>query len=223
LAELDKNKDGLLTGDELNGLYVWQDLNSDAMVESGELKPVTECGIKSLSVKAINEPSGDLIDAHAPGGAVLADGKKLDIYDWWSKSKVFVGPENMIAQFFWEQKDIDSIKLPDDAQKLKMNPNGILSLYKVSGQLWLKIDVGTSFIFPARIEGSVLRWGDGSTVQNSLMVSGDKTVGVTMTRDGKYGTWEATVISGKSLQDILTDEHKLREEFEASQASNSAQ
>jgi hypothetical protein len=54
LKAFDKDGDGKLTGDELDGLKVWVD-DGDAKLESGELKTLRELGITELSVTMHHE------------------------------------------------------------------------------------------------------------------------------------------------------------------------
>ncbi|BBM84049.1 hypothetical protein [Candidatus Uabimicrobium amorphum] len=51
LSLLDKNNDGVLTGAELETLSVWQDKNSNAKVDSGEVQTLEELNITSIGVK----------------------------------------------------------------------------------------------------------------------------------------------------------------------------
>lgn len=50
LATLDRNEDGQLTGAELDGLSIWNDLNSNAVVDGGELSGLDEHQIVALAV-----------------------------------------------------------------------------------------------------------------------------------------------------------------------------
>ena len=50
LQGFDKDGDGKLTGEELDGLKVWID-DGDAKLENGELKTLRELGITEISVK----------------------------------------------------------------------------------------------------------------------------------------------------------------------------
>ncbi|MBX3166376.1 MAG: hypothetical protein KF760_03145 [Candidatus Eremiobacteraeota bacterium] len=46
----DKNKDGKVSGDELNELKVWVDKNGDGVSDEGELRSVKELGISSIDI-----------------------------------------------------------------------------------------------------------------------------------------------------------------------------
>ncbi|WP_372368363.1 hypothetical protein [Candidatus Uabimicrobium sp. HlEnr_7] len=51
LSLLDKNSDGVLKGEELETLSVWQDKNSNAKVDSGEVQSLQELNITSIGTK----------------------------------------------------------------------------------------------------------------------------------------------------------------------------
>jgi len=51
LATLDMNADGQLNKSELNGLAIWNDLNSDTIVDDGELSSLADHQIVSLAVE----------------------------------------------------------------------------------------------------------------------------------------------------------------------------
>ncbi|MBI1337774.1 MAG: hypothetical protein GC164_12540 [Phycisphaera sp.] len=82
LAMLDDNGDGELTGPEMRGLSVWCDANGNAVSDPGEVVPIENTPIVSLSVHALS--SAD--DAHQspanPTGLRLRDGRELPVYDW---------------------------------------------------------------------------------------------------------------------------------------------
>jgi hypothetical protein len=48
LSALDSNKDGVLAGDELKSLSVWQDKNSNGQADTGEVRSVSELGITEI-------------------------------------------------------------------------------------------------------------------------------------------------------------------------------
>ncbi|MFN9820577.1 MAG: hypothetical protein ACK56K_07765, partial [Akkermansiaceae bacterium] len=82
LATLDSNTDGKLLNEELTSVWVWLDLNSNALVDEGEMKPSSEY-VKSISVSATVDVKHN---AEITEGAELLDGKKIQSWDWWSKS-----------------------------------------------------------------------------------------------------------------------------------------
>jgi hypothetical protein len=69
----DKNNDKVLTGAELEGLSVWQDLNSNAKVDNGEIKSVQEMGITQISLVY----DGKFVSHF------VQNGNKKAMYDWF--------------------------------------------------------------------------------------------------------------------------------------------
>ena len=50
-ALLDKNKDNIITGNELNNLLIWHDKNSNGKTEFGELVKAKRFGLKKIDLK----------------------------------------------------------------------------------------------------------------------------------------------------------------------------
>jgi len=72
LSLLDANNDKQLSGDELKTLSVWQDRNSNAKVDAGEITSVTALGITAISLA-----HQDLVSSFTQNGVT----KKL--WDWY--------------------------------------------------------------------------------------------------------------------------------------------
>lgn len=83
MAALDDDTDGWLAGSELEGLAIWQDPNSNGIVEPGEVRPVAELGIVALSCAHVPHPQRF---EYSPGGVVFADGSVRPSYDWIATS-----------------------------------------------------------------------------------------------------------------------------------------
>jgi hypothetical protein len=79
LDALDDNRDGRLSGDELRGLAVWRDRNSDGVSGPGEVVPVESLGVESIEVRATSREGASPSN---PRGARLAGGRELPTYDW---------------------------------------------------------------------------------------------------------------------------------------------
>ena len=75
LRTKDKNGDGKVTGDELAGISVWTDLNSDARVQAGEVKSLAHHNISELSVNHKQYVS-----------SFVRDGKSERMFDWWPQT-----------------------------------------------------------------------------------------------------------------------------------------
>ena len=83
LAALDNNGDGSLTGEELDGIGVWQDRNANGISDVGEIRPAREFGIIAIGVHANEEECGVLMNHN---GVTLGDGRSLTLFDWTPRS-----------------------------------------------------------------------------------------------------------------------------------------
>jgi tetratricopeptide (TPR) repeat protein len=79
LGSLDDDGDGALTGSELKGLALWRDVNSNGRSEPGEVTPVADAGVVSLSTHSSQSPGGILF---SPDGVTFRDGGIRPTYDW---------------------------------------------------------------------------------------------------------------------------------------------
>lgn len=79
LGSLDDNGDGLLKGNELRGLALWRDVNSNGRSESGEVRPLSEWGVQQLN--CCNEPLAPGVRWSARG-VQLTNGVVRPSYDW---------------------------------------------------------------------------------------------------------------------------------------------
>lgn len=76
---LDDNRDGSLSGDELKGISIWFDTNSNGKSESGEIKSLDELGIVSISTKATSTENNWPANKT---GIKLKNGQTISTYDW---------------------------------------------------------------------------------------------------------------------------------------------
>jgi hypothetical protein len=79
LDALDDDRDGELRGDELAGIAVWFDRDSDGVSDRGEVVPVEELGIAALATEST------LTLGASPAnlcGVEMQDGRVLPTYDW---------------------------------------------------------------------------------------------------------------------------------------------
>jgi len=83
LDALDDNRDGQLAGEELDGIAVWIDANSNGVSDPGEVNPVVHHGINALSTRATTTADGCPAN-HA--GVHFADARSLPTYDWIAAS-----------------------------------------------------------------------------------------------------------------------------------------
>jgi hypothetical protein len=84
LSLLDDNNDGKISGDELQGLSLWQDINSDGISQKGEVRPLNDWGIVSLACQPTGRQDGFLFH---PQGVGFSNKKNRPSYDWISKKR----------------------------------------------------------------------------------------------------------------------------------------
>jgi hypothetical protein len=81
MRALDDNHDGELAGWELEGLAIWQDLNSNGVDDDGEVRPLRAWGIVALSCAYDATPSNADYSAMSVRGVTFADGNSRPTYD----------------------------------------------------------------------------------------------------------------------------------------------
>jgi hypothetical protein len=82
LAALDDNRDGSLTGKELDGLALWHDADSNGVSNPGEVKPLSAHGIVAVSCKwrTLNDQPDNV--AFSPNGVAFKNGKTRPTFDF---------------------------------------------------------------------------------------------------------------------------------------------
>lgn len=81
---LDDDRDGYLRGEELKGLAVWFDRNSDGVSQPGEVVPVEQLGIRALATHP-NGRDGPVLTNVA--GLELNGGAVRPTWDWVAKTR----------------------------------------------------------------------------------------------------------------------------------------
>ncbi len=76
---LDDNRDGMLSGDELKGLALWFDRNSNGISDPGEVIAIEKSPVESVSTQSLSQ-TGE--SPSNPLGLHLKDGRALPTYDW---------------------------------------------------------------------------------------------------------------------------------------------
>ena len=79
LDALDDNRDGWLSGKELNGLALWYDRNGNGISDPGEVIAIEKTLIVALRTKFDGREGNSLVSTQ---GVRLKDGRKLPTYDW---------------------------------------------------------------------------------------------------------------------------------------------
>lgn len=83
LAALDDNQDGVLRGEELRGISLWQDLNGNGICDPGEVRLVTDWGIVEIDCRGQVHATGI---PYNPRGVVFRDGHARATFDWIAES-----------------------------------------------------------------------------------------------------------------------------------------
>ena len=76
---LDDNRDRILSGNELTGISVWFDTNSNGKSEQEEIKSLEELGITSISTESTSTENGWLANKT---GIKLKNTQTIPTYDW---------------------------------------------------------------------------------------------------------------------------------------------
>lgn len=79
LRSLDDDGSGMLTGDELKGLSVWFDRNSDGKSCREEVIPLHELSVSSIATEAT---ANEGVHPTNPRGITFSDGRALPTWDW---------------------------------------------------------------------------------------------------------------------------------------------
>jgi tetratricopeptide (TPR) repeat protein len=81
LGGLDDNSDGRIAGPELPGLALWRDANANGISEPGEVRPVSDWKIVSLSYRYEFDATHPDEIAFSPAGVTFADGTTRPTWD----------------------------------------------------------------------------------------------------------------------------------------------
>jgi hypothetical protein len=84
LRSLDDNHDGVLSGAELRGIALWNDENSNGICEPGEVRPVSDWGISTISCAGETHSTGI---SWCPKGVTFTNGELRATYDWIAPSR----------------------------------------------------------------------------------------------------------------------------------------
>ena len=79
LDAFDDDRDGRVAGDELAGLGVWFDLDSDGLSDPGEVRVIESLGVRALATGATERVGLSLGN---PCGMELVDGRVRATFDW---------------------------------------------------------------------------------------------------------------------------------------------
>ena len=80
LDTLDDNRDGQLAGDELKGLALWHDRNTNGVSDQGEVTPLNNTPIKAIATTQTGMVNG--LHPMNDAGVTLDDGSTRPTWDW---------------------------------------------------------------------------------------------------------------------------------------------
>jgi tetratricopeptide (TPR) repeat protein len=81
LAALDDDRDGRLADAELRGLALWHDVNGNGVADRGEVRPLAEYGIVSVSCRHERDESHPDRIAYSRAGVTFRDGTTRPTFD----------------------------------------------------------------------------------------------------------------------------------------------
>ena len=81
MAALDDDGDGTLSGKELDGLALWHDANGNGVADAGEVRPLAEYGIASLSCRYERDAGHPDRIAYSKAGVTFKDGTTRPTFD----------------------------------------------------------------------------------------------------------------------------------------------
>ena len=80
MDSLDDNRDGELTGEELKGLALWHDRNSNGVSDKGEVTPIAKTNVRAIATTQTDKVNG--LHPMNDIGLILDDGTTRPTWDW---------------------------------------------------------------------------------------------------------------------------------------------
>lgn len=206
LALLDANKDGHLSGGELDGLSIWLDANTDAIVQPGEMRKAAD-SIVSISVHPRRSGDGN---AEVQDGVTTRDNKTHNTRDWWSAGGI---DRNAMSRY---RADLEAPCIYDwlPTEFNKSEQGGYLRFWLsekgnlcvasaprqdvINGKVLLKVFTGS-------LDGKyVTWWSDALKTTAAISEDGSHLSGVTVDlMTGKQSEWTANRKSGGLLSALM--------------------
>lgn len=212
LAELDKDQDGFIRGEEMDRIGIWIDANTNARVDKGEITSAEEHQIAAIRVKADDGAAGG--NYMSQQGLKFEDGSSLIIWDWWSAASA-LGQLNEKGRIKWTRGPADgqwNLLVPTASQLFKdgsveMVDGGELVFYQTKEGVWFVRALGklpsgkkVDFLYFVNRLDEFTTWSmssGGLDVVNQLFRADGKLMGMTVLSDGRYSTWKVVEQSGE--------------------------
>jgi len=218
LATLDKNSDGIVSGPELSTLYLWQDLDSNAVCDPGEVVPASEKLI-SLSVR----PQRASRDAWHDQGAQLLDGRRVPTWDWWSSEYFYPPTSDAAGRLFDAQLAVPSFPTEQVTvyhwevleskgfDNTPLGEGGLMRFVLLAGKLCFigsnsktfgdsRLLSGTFSLVEQGSSGAYY-WSVGNGLTRMEIQKDGVLLGMTKFPDGAYYTWKASLLDFSTLGD----------------------
>lgn len=197
LQSRDANRDGKLSGAELNGLQVWIDANEDGIGDAGEFRLLAQAGIteiRSVDYDIITRgnnryaaaPAGapwKPSEASQPGRIYLAPAVPLSNYRWLRDNE----------QFYWINSKDFIFFGPD---KIKVSPSNRSYLIGTDGD----------DVFDANYYAAYGHWIDSKLLVNFLAGDGNDMMGGSSRNDNLWGGTGNDTLFGYDGDDRLYGE-----------------
>jgi len=186
LATLDLNNNGTLETDESKDIWVWRDLNSNAIVEEGELTPLAEQNISTIVVKA-EYKNGALNTIGA-----IVDGQPAPTWDWislgGSVEAPVTAPANEPTVYQWR---MDDQLMPVGGNLIFTKTADGISLKSVPGGQKEGMEA------KAAVDGNIISWTFGP-LNTKAKIKGNTLQGES-TMNGTVMTWSGIKVSGPNI------------------------
>ncbi|MBN3781602.1 calcium-binding protein [Burkholderia sp. Ac-20345] len=198
LRSLDVNRDGKLSGAELNGLQVWVDVNEDGIGDAGEFRTLGQAGISE-----IRETDYDLVtrgNSRYAAAPIPAPSKGSDVAG--QPGRIYLAPMVPFSNYR-ALRDNDNVYLINSSQFIPFGKNQI----KVNNDNRSYL-IGTdgNDVFDANYYASYGHWINSSLLVNFLAGDGDDVMGGSWRNDNLWGGTGNDTLYGYDGDDRLYGE-----------------
>lgn len=198
LQSLDVNRDGKLSGAELNGLQVWIDANEDGIGDAGEFQTLAQAGISE-----IRATDYDILARRNSGYAIApaaAPSKGSDVAG--QPARIYLAPAVPFSNYR-ALRDTDNVYLLPTGGFIRFGPNQVKVNFKNRSYL---IGTDGNDSFDARYFAAYGQWINSGLLVNFLAGGGDDTMGGSAGNDNLWGGTGNDLLLGYAGDDRLYGE-----------------
>ncbi|WP_407971934.1 calcium-binding protein [Burkholderia pyrrocinia] len=179
LRSLDANRDGKLSGAELNGLQVWVDTNEDGIGDAGEFRTLGQAGISEI--RAIDYDILTRGNDWYAAGPVAAPSKGSDVAG--QPGKIFLAPAVPFSNYR-ALRDTDNTYWINSSQFIHF----VASRIKVNnGNRTYLVGTDGNDVFDANYYAAYGHWINSDLLVNFLAGGGDDVMGGSLRNDNLWG------------------------------------